>query len=420
MVTTSNRQLKEILSVIICLVLLRPHFDFGPPLLGVYFADGIILLLILATLTRYKIKATRSQIQSLFICYIYIFLLIFPIILHFFMGNVSFDLIFKYFILIYYILFFWFLTIMASRLENPYEFYSKLINVSFIIIFFVALIQFLNPPILGDYIKAIYGSEKLRNIYSGYPRVYSTFYNANWFGVYLVFYLGWINSNFILKKISLKKYLKKMVLVSLLMFSIGSRTAILGGSIVMFVQWFDFRFFRRAIKFLPIIIILVPSIFWGLSNITFLHKTLNRFTSTWNQMLQVGFDMSVLDPGRWYTWSVFFERFKNNPLVGSGGSGELIPHNSYLYFLDTFGLMGVSITILCVVAYLFIRTKEDCKLLETKISRKWLYSFILSFGVMSILADFIFTTQIMLLMVISLSINHTLKKRENELLGVDQ
>lgn len=418
MVSTTNRQLIRILSVIIYLVLLRPHFDFGPPLLSVYFADGIILLLIFIVLTKYKIKVPRNQIQTIFISFTYIFLLILPLIIHFLTGNASLDLILKYFIIIYYIIFFWFLTIMTARLENPYLFYSRLLNVSFIVIFIIALIQFLNPPILGDLIKVIYGSAKLRNVYSGYPRVYSTFYNANWFGVYLVFFLGWINSNFLMKKISLKEYFLKMCLLLLLMFSLGSRTALLGGSIVMFIQWFDYRYIRRVVKFLPIIIVLVPSIFGGLRNSTFLDKTLNRFTSTWDLFLQVGFDMSVLDPGRWYTWSLVFERFKSNPLVGSGGSGELIPHNSYLYFLDTFGLMGVSITILCVVALLYICTKENRKSVESNISRKWLYSFIVSFGVMCLSADFIFTTQVMLLLVISASINYRFNFRESEVWGL--
>jgi hypothetical protein len=409
MTFASNRQLIRILSVIIFLVLLRPHFDFGLPVVGVYFADGMILALIFLILIKYKMKMPRAIAQPMLTGLMYISLLIFPLLIHSFKGSASFDILFIYLKLFYYLVLFGLLTTMSLQLMNPYEFYSKMLNISFIIIFFVALLQFLNPPILGNLIKVIYGSAKLRDLYSKYPRVFSTFYNANWFGVYLVFFLGWINSNFLFKKISLKMFLFHAWLVSLLFFLSGSRTALLGGSIVMFIQWFDHRYIRRATKFLPIIVVGICSIFFGFKNNPFLDKTLNRFTSTWNLFLQWGFDMSVLDPGRWYTWSIVFERFKSNPLIGSGKSVDLIPHNSYLYFLDTFGLMGVSLSLLCAVALLFIHSKEKKKTVESNISCKWLYSFIVSFGVMCLFADFIFTTQVMLLLVISASVNLTFK-----------
>lgn len=301
---------------------------------------------------------------------------------------------------------------MMLTINNIYFYISKILDVSFIVIFIVALIQLYDLPFLGNFIKLIYGSAKLRDLYSGYARVYSTFFNANWFGVYLVFYLGWVNSNFIAEKTTIKKYFIKMVLLLLLFFSLGSRTALVGGSLIMLIQWIDYRYIRKVLKFLPIIIILVSTIFVGLRNSGFLEKTLNRYFLIWNLLLDVGFDMSVLEPGRWYDWMFVFERFKKNLLFGSGGSGEIIPHNSYLYFIDTFGLAGVCITVLCAVVLLATRRIKKERSVESRISSKWFYSFLISFGVMSIAADFLFTTQVMLLVIISASINYTFSSKD--------
>ena len=110
---------------------------------------------------------------------------------------------------------------------------NKFMDWFFFIIFVVSMIQLFAPPVIGDLIHNLYGTTKLRSIWTGYPRVYGTFYNANWFGVYLVFYLAWLNSILLEKKVHFIAYLLRLILLVILFVVAGSRTAIIGAIICL-------------------------------------------------------------------------------------------------------------------------------------------------------------------------------------------
>ena len=76
--------------------------------------------------------------------------------------------------------------------------YAKLLVVSSVPIGLVVVFQFWDFVPLSEWVRWLWGSEKLRSISSSSPRVYGTFFNANWFGVYSVI-LG-VSSWFLLEK----------------------------------------------------------------------------------------------------------------------------------------------------------------------------------------------------------------------------
>lgn len=408
---------KILFSLISILIFLRPHFTFVHPILSVYMADIIIIGIILFSILIIKINIYPKHRKLLYISLIFIMSLLIPVTVNSFKSISISEVWMDYGKIIYFVMVFWYLYFLLINIPDRIHLLSKIIDNTFIIIFIISIIQLLDPPILGNLIKTIYGSSKLRNLWSGYPRVYGTFFNANWFGVYLVFYLSWLNSNFLYKKISLNKFIIRIILLIIFFIVSGSRTAMVGAVISMFFQFFNSNQKKNTILIISISILLIFALGYLSKQVSLLDKTLNRFISMYDIYKQEGLAMSKLNPGRWNYWMHAYTKFKLNPIFGSGYIGEFIPHNSYLYFLNMFGIVGAIIIIISFGALNYFSGNGVSHGNQYEILRKWKRGFIPAFLIMSLTAEFIFTTQVMLLITLIYAV--ALLYSEDKIMGCE-
>lgn len=382
------------------LIFLRPHLDFVPGAMTVYLADLIIIVIILLSFFIIKVKVYSRHYKLLGISLLFILALLFPTIVNYFKQQPSLEVLIDYAKIIYFVLVFWFLYFLLIKIPNRENLTAKIVNKTFLIVFVVSIIQLINPPLLGDIIRAIYGSEKLRDITSGNARVYGTFYNANWFGVYLVFFLAWLNSSFIYKKITFKKYIVSGSLLAMLLIVSGSRTAMVGAIICILFQFVDIKN-KKNVAFLSVASMIV---FLGVRSIAYkvpeLDGTLRRFTSTIDIFRAQGTSISELNPARWNSWMRTIDLIKDNLFFGSGSTSVIgIPHNSYLYLFNMFGLIGAISIITLVFTFFYFRRLESVKFDRNRVINKWKLGFMPAFLVMSLTAEFMVTTQVMLLVI---------------------
>lgn len=336
-----------------------------------------------------------------------------------FYKNTSIEIWIDYGKIVYFILVFWFLYFLLISIKDYMILISKIINTTFFIIFLVCIIQLFDPPFIGSIIKSMYGTIKLRTIWTEYPRIYGTFFNANWFGVYLVFYLTWLNSNLKNKKISVSRFILSIILLSMLFIISGSRTAIFGAMVSLFFQFIGRKQIKYIFIYSTIIIVMIITIGYFLSYTNLLDKTLNRFILTFNILTQEGLKMSKLNPGRWNSWIYTYNKFVDSPIIGTGYIGDYIPHNSYLYFLNMFGLVGAATTIIILLIIIYISKRQVLNSGQYDIITSWKRGFIPAFLAMSLAAEFLITTQVMLLIVLIYAIGMMLlqdkhKKLRNE------
>ena len=376
------------------LIFLRPHFDFIHPVLSVYLGDIIIFGIIILTLLQGKQVIDKKHEDLLYLTFFFLALLLVPVVINLYKVDSSLDILLDYIKILYYAILFWGLYLIYIKIDDKFNVINKVLEFSFMLIFIISMIQLFNMPILSKLIHSIYGTSKLRSIWTGYPRVYGTFYNANWFGVYLVFYLSWLNSNIIFKLIGFKKYMFKLILLSILFVVSGSRTALIGAFITFILQFISFEGKGKFNLITVGSLALIPTLI-VINKIPMLQKTLDRFLSIIRIFKEYGFNISQLNPGRWESWMITYKRFLESPLVGSG-KGEIISHNSYLYYLNMFGIIGVFIVILYIGSFKLLSNNYGKNLFI----KKWERGFIVSFLVMALTAELFFTTQLMLLLVL--------------------
>lgn len=391
------------------MIFLRPHFGFANPVIATYLGDVIIVGIIIIFTPFVKMKMCKKDYELLYLSGFLMLGMLLPVVTNALKSNVGYGIWLDYGKIIYYIIVFWFLYFLLKNIVDKAELYNKIIDVIFFIILVISLIQLINPPLITKFIHGLYGATKLRSIWGGYPRIYGTFYNANWFGIYLVFYLSWLNSNFIFKKIGFKKFIIRLLLVSSLFILSGSRTAMVGAVITLFFQFFNFKKIRSIITLAissTVLFFLVGKI---AMKIELLNKTLLRFTSVFSIFKTGGLSMADLNPGRWVSWGLTYQKFTENILFGSGYIGEVVPHNSYLYFLNMFGIIGALIMFIFLIAFKMVSKDSNSK---NNIVITWRKGFIPSFLIMSLTAEFLFTTQVMLLLILILVISLVCKETD--------
>lgn len=391
---------KTLFILISILILLRPHFNFTNSILTVYMFDIIIIGIISFSLLIIKIHIKQKHKVLLSISFLVVFMLLIPVIINSLKSIPKLDIWLAYMKILYYIITFWFLYFLLTKIPEGLSLLNKILNITFFIIFVISIIQLLDPPMLGDAVKLLYGSEKLRSIWNGYPRVFGTFYNANWFGVYLVFYLSWLNSNFLSQKIPMRKFVLRLILLIILIIISGSRTAMIGALVSLIFQLYGYRHKKTNILLLFIGVFLVVTVNSLMGRVDLLDKTIERFSSTIEIFKTKSFSISDLNPGRWNSWVKSYNMFKTSPFFGTGYMGHFIPHNSYLYFLNMFGLFGITIMGLVFSMLNYFYKKIFNNSCRDKVMYQWRMGFIPAFLVMSLTAEFFFTTQVMLLVIL--------------------
>lgn len=389
------------------LVFLRPHFNFVHPILSTYLADFILMALMLFCLLLCKFRIRRDDLPLFLVGGLLILLLLIPTTINFFRNGSSIDVLIDYGKIAYFMFSFWILYFLYSNIPNKIDITNKIVDSTYNIIFIISMIQLLNPIFLGSPIKILYGSSKLRNLWSGYPRIYGSFFNANWFGVYLVFYLTWLNTNMLQRLISYKRYIVRISMLIILFVFSGSRTAIIGAAIALLIQMMGYRNIKPLLAGLTVSTCIMFGMSASAAISKFAGKTINRYIQTFDTLKTEGLNIAALNPGRMLGWITTFDKFKEKPIFGFGNIGNFIPHNSYLYFLNAFGLFGlVSVILTVVLGFISITEKYKgiCVNSGCVYMKRWRISFIPSFLIMSLTAEFMFTTQVMFLLIIMFAI----------------
>ena len=273
---------KRMLITILLLIFVRPHFSFIPDTISVYWPDVMILLLSIIYLIKTD-GSNKNSIKKVAILrtselLIFMFLL-FPILINFMVNGLSFDILFAYSKLVYYYIVFLAIAQLANGVYQMKNTINKIIYIGYILNFIISLVQLLAIPVLFDFISIIYGTEKLRTIWTGYARVYGAFYNANWFGVYLLFVISWINEQMISREIKRSRYFISLIFIVIMLVISGSRTAVLGAILVTAIQFMRGlrlkKIFTISVVFIPVLIGLVSII----GRIEILNRTFGRFTN---------------------------------------------------------------------------------------------------------------------------------------------
>ncbi|MDK2801364.1 MAG: hypothetical protein PWQ70_2983 [Clostridiales bacterium] len=302
----------------------------------------------------------------------------------------------------YYLLFFFIVNQAFSIKLIDLKSVLKLIDFTFIINVIVVLCQLFDPPILGDFTQIIFGSVKLRSIFSGYPRVYGTYFNANWFGVYLVFLITWwISLTKNAKKNLKRKFSLRILVATILILLSGSRTAGVG----LFCAVTFLSFIQKRIKLFSFILILLILLYLTTLIIfttnSMLSRTLLRFFMLRDAIAQRDLMTIRSFEARTNTWSEAFELLRNRKnawVVGLGGYS--VTDNTFVRIMAVYGIIGIFALVLFFVPAFVIVSKK----IRLNVFAECFYAFSFSLLVMMITAEFFFTTQIMSIWILLLSI----------------
>jgi O-antigen ligase len=244
---------------------------------------------------------------------------------------------------------------------------------------------------VSNLIYWLYGDVKLRSYTSSSPRVYGTFYNANWVGVYLM--ACWVSlfSLWLRKDIKIFSVCCIGTLLLFMTIATGSRTALIGSAIALvwlLMFWFVFggarsRIFSFAMVGLTFSVML-GALIWTGSDLPFWSRYSELFSGG---LINVKSFASRIDH-----WHAGINHFLQSPVIGPGVKS--IPHNSYIAWLQSFGLIGFTAVLFFLFASLW----------------RWIYlgaafevmfssSVFVGFMAMSFTSEFFFTTQVMLLII---------------------
>lgn len=370
------------------LVFLRPHPTIFHPIISTFIGDFILILLTISYLFfKKKITYINEFLSLYYIILVLGFILIIPTSYHgIFNGDIS---VIETTIRIYYMIFMTFFFI--SYFYKNYFNFNRIMYYVAVIIFIIATIQLFEIPILFDAIGFLYHTDKLRFFNGGYPRIYSTFFNANWFGAYLVLFLAFNNTNYMFKKINFRKYLFFLMLTITMLLVSGSRTALIGSTVMFSSQFFLYKLNYKSIFNFIVFLVSIYAVFLAINTIPEMQKTLLRFTS-FIYNFQYGADISQYD-SRGDIWTHWIYNITNKPIFGIG-TFDTTPHNSYIYILGTYGFFFGTFGLLLfftAFAYIVIYLKKNNSYSFVLISSLWLALFSMSF-----FAEFFLTTQVML------------------------
>lgn len=370
--------------LVLVFVFLRLHPVFVSDVIAVYFFDVVILLLILST------GVLRiSNVEIIVSLILFAVLAMKWCSMRF--DSDSFLSVIK---IVYYMVFYRFIN---DKIKKPLKMkqFQKICNSCFWIMFCIAIIQFLQIPGLSTVIYALYGEQKLRSLWSGNPRVYSTFFNANWFAVFIAgFAVYEISEYFINKKSGM--FMLRMLACSVLVIISGSRTGLIAFVIGAAVCIVFHKNGKLIIESIAGIILAVMAVFYFGSKSEFFATTFKRYIYL-KQILTTfghGNHIESLSDSRWLFWKEGWQKFVESPIVGNG-MGNLIPHNAYLSFLISFGLLG-TMTIVPFVLY-FIKKYTNKK--NGRRIRAFSLALFAMYGVVMMSGDYLYSTQTMLAMI---------------------
>jgi O-antigen ligase len=400
-VSTSSRTAAVFLTAIFLLVTLRPHPAALGQLGSVYYADVLIAILGAGWVLTHpgRLLVPKSAYVLLMIGGLVVAVLagISGLAAY---GPLRTGAAINVLRFGYYVAFIFLATTLAARIDLTTRHVRYLLDVAFVANLFLVVIQAFDPPLLGEFVRWLYGSEKLRVLATGYPRVYGSFFNANWFGAYLVFtFLGWLwlfRSN----DIASRGLVVRGILLTGVVLLSGSRTGVIGVAIGALA----YVALVRELK--PTVVALFVIAGGGLFLVTvgqstpMLEQALGRFTDLATLVLGRDLDTVATLGVRLDQWSDALAAFVQRPWLGYGDSGlgtGFIPHNSPLALLLAFGALGAfgfAGWFLLVIVQVQ-RTSVSAKSLKD--IRGWFVSFTVALAAMAQAADFVNTSQVLAL-----------------------
>lgn len=278
----------------------------------------------------------------------------------------------------------------ANAEARFHEKIAKLVTLTIAPMSILFILQIFRVGGISEMIYEIYGDTKLRSIASSSPRVYGSFFNANWAGVYLM--VCWISliSLSAYKLITIRSFLLLASLLILMTIGTGSRTAIVGISVALLwflMIWMIFYAYSgKLIAFLK----LGTALFCLILLVIIFVEDLVIFSRF--QELLTAEDLSDVESlsSRIEQWRQAIAHFMESPLLGPGVEG--IPHNSYIAWLQAFGIIGFTPLVALLLALLF-----RWRTIGRRFSVLYSSSVLAGFLVMAMTAEFFFVTQILLL-----------------------
>lgn len=366
--------------------LLRIHPEVFPPVFSVFWLDIVILFTVFLVLVLKSTVAsiTKNSMYFLLFSIGVAAVSLFPITDGTIDGKITYSMRIIYTFTMLPILF----TVFFTSSSNVISLYATTLLTSAIPIGVIVFFQLFYVPQISDAVYWLWGTDKLRSLDHGSPRVYGSFYNANWFGVYSVILAVSVWYLREIKKIGRLLFFSSFSLALGFILVSGSRTSFFGGVVAASVLISTILVQKGVLS-------AIKMIFWILCGTSFLGIFLLRSTDVsllrrWQELFS-GQGVSSAD-GRFATWGDSWGRIIESPWLGSGVHGT--PHNSFLATLEAFGIISGSILIgfyLLLITWGVILVKKRESLLVLPV--------ILAFTVMAGTAEFFYTTQLVVIVV---------------------
>lgn len=383
------------------MIFFRPHPPFLGNVMSTYFGDVLLFLLIAASFIYRK---TISNLEAFAL--LGAFLIAFSSFLVITFSG-SYNLLPEVVKIVFYG--FSVAFVVNCRL---FESISSELALSVIVLglFLVALVQYYNVPWFGEVVRLIWGEAKLRSAESTDPRVYSSLFNANWFGVVVAgLALLIIDHFFITKRILLSSILFSACMLMIMLS--GSRTAL-----IAFLVSFAFIVIVRmrslgnlALILCMLVLVLVVGVYINKS-----YEVSNRFLDASESLAQndVSDIRSLGD--RFSSWEKGLEIIKINPMLGDGSLLDgFVVHNSYIYVFAGFGIpLGCAMLLLMFFIF-FVASKSY----TSNASKGVVFISALPLAIASFAGEFLVSTQVFLsyLVIVCLSSNISRDRHRPEL-----
>jgi hypothetical protein len=302
---------------------------------------------------------------------------------------------------------------------------GTLVLVSLTVNVVVVGLQLLHPPGIGPTVLTLWGDDKLRTLASGYPRVYGTFFNANWFGVYVAWVVTFTAATW--RTLGVRPFRAALVVAAglALLAASASRTGIIasviGLAVTLALSVGRSGRSARGSRFTWIVVLGI--VFTSIAGIVAAVRTLelDRFGRRFAELsllVTAPGDVEILTfDARVRAWQQAAEIFRSAPIFGIGGStatSGLAPHNGYLAMLMNFGAVGAGALALFVAGVVVMFCTGLGGDPTGRRLRAWFLGFTAALAVAMLAGDFIYTSRLVFLwlVIIALGAGHAQLTRQ--------
>ncbi|MEK9722446.1 MAG: O-antigen ligase family protein [Rhodospirillaceae bacterium] len=383
---------------VLALIWLRPHPDAFPEALSVYAPDLLLLGLILITIAT-NLPRIGSRRMSTAPGILIGLLAFYPVAILALSGFHP-ERVKSFLIVAYLCAVSMGLLVLVDSVPTFREVMRwRVQRFAVLVVLIIALIQLFRGSSLEPAVHALWGSNRLRGLGFTAPRIYGTFYNANWFGVTMaivIVHAVWLT---MARRSGFLNYITIAGATGALIAS-GSRSALMAGvfgvgsSLLALTGQLRFRTVARTG--------LVATVLVG--SLVALFATTDTFAGSSRYTEVVGAlysgDLSAIGSAqeRVEAWVLYASAVSRQPVIGPGEvSAQTTAHNSYLSAAALFGVPGG----VAVILMLVLITVE-----VSGLPRHWhlmrFGTYMVVFSAAAATAEYWFTTQVYLALVLVL------------------